>query len=66
DLREETLARYDLYTADELFLTGTAAELIPVVGCDGREIGDGKPGPVTFDLLARFREFVKNYRDEGF
>lgn len=59
DVREETLTRYDLYTADEFFLTGTGAEIISVVKMDGRTIGNGKPGPVTRDLLGRFREFVK-------
>ena len=39
--------RHDVYTADECFLTGTAAEVIPVVECDGRPIGTGKPGPIT-------------------
>ena len=38
--------RHDVYTADECFLTGTAAEVIPVVECDGRPIGAGKPGPM--------------------
>ncbi|MDR1535433.1 MAG: branched-chain-amino-acid transaminase [Planctomycetota bacterium] len=65
EVREETLARFDVYTADELFLTGTAAELIPVVEADGRSIGSGKPGPVTLDLLAKFRRFIKAYRDPG-
>jgi len=55
---ERTMDRYDVYTADECFLTGTAAELIPVVECDGRPIGAGKPGPVTRDLLQRFRNLV--------
>ncbi len=45
---------YDIYTADECFLTGTAAELIPVVTVDGRTIGEGRPGPVTLDLKAAF------------
>lgn len=65
DVREETLSRFDLYTADEFFLTGSGAELIPVVDYDGRRIGDGKPGPVTHDLLARFRKFIGEYRDQG-
>ncbi|MBI3830271.1 MAG: branched-chain-amino-acid transaminase [Planctomycetes bacterium] len=60
DVREETLTRYDLYTADEFFLTGTGAEIISVVKADGRVIGDGKPGPVTKDLLGRFRELAKS------
>lgn len=66
EVREETLARYDLYTADEFFLTGSAAEVIPVVKMDGRVIGDGKPGKVTLDLLAKFRAFAKSYKDNGF
>ncbi len=54
---EETiLALHDIYNADECFLTGTAAELIPVVSLDGRTIGDGKPGAVTARLLGAFRK----------
>ncbi|MHC4870986.1 MAG: branched-chain-amino-acid transaminase [Planctomycetota bacterium] len=53
------ISRYDLYTADECFLTGTAAELIPVVKIDGRVIADGKPGPVTKSLLAEFKKLVR-------
>jgi branched-chain amino acid aminotransferase len=56
---ETTLLRHDLYVADECFLTGTAAEVIPVVSLDGRPIGDGRPGPVTRDLLARFRRMTR-------
>lgn len=56
---EETLLnRYDLYTADEVFLTGTAAEIIGISRLDGRAIGTGVPGPVTRDLAARFRALV--------
>lgn len=58
-LREMDLTRSDLYVADECFLTGTAAEVIPVTSIDGRPIGDGKPGPVTRQLLADFKELVK-------
>jgi branched-chain amino acid aminotransferase len=47
--------RYDLYTADEVFLTGTAAEVIGVTKLDGRTIGSGSPGPITRDLAARFK-----------
>lgn len=47
--------RYDLYTADEVFLTGTAAEVIGVTKLDGRTIGTGTPGPITHDLAARFK-----------
>ena len=53
---EPELTRYDVFTADECFLTGTAAEVVPVVRCDTRTIGDGKPGPITARLLAAFRE----------
>ena len=55
-VREMTLTRHDVYIADECFLTGSAAEIIPVVKVDSRVIGDGKPGPITRDLTARFRE----------
>ncbi len=57
-IREANLSRYDVYTADEVFLSGTAAEIIAVVKADGRVIGDGKPGPLTRDLLAGFRELT--------
>src|SRR5437870_3058818 len=52
---ESPLNRYDLYTADEVFLTGTAAEVVGIAKLDGRVIGAGKSGPVTRDLFARFR-----------
>ena len=55
-LVEKDLSRYDLYTADEVFLTGTAAEVIPVRIYDEREIGDGKPGPVTKEMMKEFRK----------
>src|SRR5579885_1225682 len=57
--QEMTLTRHDVYTADECFLTGTAAEVIPVVKCDGRPIGNGKPGPVTRQLRERFQQLVR-------
>ncbi len=57
---EPNLTRYDLYVADEMFLTGTAAEMVPVVKVDGRVIGNGKPGPITAKLLAAFREKTKH------
>ena len=56
--REANLTRYDLWCADECFLTGTGAEVIPVVKLDGRTIGDGRPGPVTRRVLAEFRKRV--------
>ncbi len=56
---EGFITRHDVYNADECFLTGTAAELIPVVKVDGRLIGNGKPGAVTNKLLQRFKELTK-------
>ena len=56
---EPNLSRYDLYIADEMFVTGTAAEIVPVVKIDGRIVGTGKPGPMTAKLLAAFREVTK-------
>ncbi len=58
-VRETVLTRHDVYTADECFLTGTAAEVIPVVKCDGRPIGAGKPGPVTKQLREAFFKLVR-------
>ena len=57
-LREMSLTRHDVYIADEVFLSGTAAELIPVIKVDGRSIGSGKPGPIFKNLLERFRRLV--------
>ena len=54
EVREIPLGRYDLYVADEVFLTGTAAEIISVVDVDKRVIGDGKPGPITKALRDAF------------
>lgn len=59
ELVEKNLNRYDLFTADECFLTGTAAEIISVTKADGRVIGHGVPGPVTLDLLARFHHLTQ-------
>lgn len=59
DIREENLTRYDIYTSDECFLTGTAAELIPVVELDSRKIRDGLPGPVTKRFSETFRELTR-------
>ncbi len=59
EVRETTLIRHDIYVADECFLTGTAAEVIPATSLDGRVIGDGKPGPVTRNLLARFQKLTR-------
>jgi branched-chain amino acid aminotransferase len=53
------LTKHDVYTADECFLTGSAAEVIPVVKIDSRVIGTGKPGPVTCDLRERFHKLTR-------
>ena len=57
-IEEHDMTRYDVWNADEVFLTGTGAEVIPVVRLDGREIGDAKPGPVFAKVLAAFRRRV--------
>ena len=59
-VKEVPLVRHDIFVADECFLTGTAAEVISVVGLDGRKIGTGKPGPVTKDLLERFQKLTRS------
>ncbi len=59
-VREERLSRYDLYTADEVFLTGTAAEVIGVVNIDRRKIGEGVPGPVTCQLEKLYRQHANS------
>jgi branched-chain amino acid aminotransferase len=56
---EPNLTRYDLFNADECFLTGTGAELVPVVKIDGRVIGAGKPGPITQKLVAQYHSLTK-------
>lgn len=58
-VREEPINRYDVYTADEAFLTGTAAEIAPIRSLDGRQIGAGPIGPVTRTLMDRFRELTR-------
>ena len=56
---EPNLTRYDLFNADECFLTGTGAELVPIVKIDGRVIGSGKPGPVTQRLVSQYHALTK-------
>jgi branched-chain amino acid aminotransferase len=56
---QKDLTRFDLYTSEEFFLTGTAAEVIGVVNIDGRVIGDGKPGPITKMLREKFFEYAR-------
>ncbi|WP_332645500.1 branched-chain-amino-acid transaminase [Lysinibacillus sp. 54212] len=58
-VKEDVFTRHDVYVADEVFLTGTAAEVIAVVKVDGREIGNGKPGPITNNILTGFQEIVE-------
>ncbi len=57
-IMESDITRHDVFVADECFLTGTAAEIIPVVKADGRLIGNGKPGPITARTIARFHEIT--------
>jgi branched-chain amino acid aminotransferase len=58
-ISEPEMTRYDIYTADECFLTGTAAEVIPVVTLDNRVIGEGVPGPITRRLIERFHQLTE-------
>lgn len=60
EVREAALTRHDVYVADEMFLTGTAAEVIPVVKVDNRVIGNGVPGPITKDLKERFHALARS------
>lgn len=61
EVREVNLTRYEIWNADECFLTGTAAELIPVVGLDSRSIGTGTPGPITKQLHSAFHDEVSTH-----
>jgi branched-chain amino acid aminotransferase len=60
EMKESMLNRYDIYTADEAFFTGTATEIVGIRQLDGRVIGNGKAGPVTRDLRARFQALVRS------
>jgi len=60
EVAEVPLVRHDIYTAQECFLTGTAAEVIAVVSLDGRQIGTGTPGPVSQDLRQRFQQLTRS------
>lgn len=59
-VREEPFALHDLYVADEAFLTGTAAEVVPVVAADGRRIASGAPGPITKKLMEAFKDLANS------
>lgn len=60
EVEERLFTIFDVYTTDECFLTGTAAEVIPVVQVDGRTIGDGQPGEMTNKLMQAFRTLTKS------
>jgi branched-chain amino acid aminotransferase len=65
-LKEQNLGYYDLYAADEVIVTGTAAEVAPITLIDGRKIGNGKPGAVTRQLMAAFKAVVQKEGTEIF
>lgn len=58
-ITETEITRHDVFIADECFLTGTAAEVVPVIKADGRMIGNGSPGSITTRMIARFREITR-------
>lgn len=58
-VEEGVFTLHDVYTADECFLTGTAAEVVPVISADSRSIGNGQPGQITSNLIRRFRELTQ-------
>ena len=60
EAKEPNLTRYDLYNADEVFITGTAAEVVPVVKIDGRQIGSGKPGKLTKKLIKAYQDLTNS------
>ena len=63
---ERDMALFDIYSADEAFLTGTAAEVVPLTKLDDREIGDGKPGKITWQIIERYRAITQNEGDPVF
>ena len=60
EIKETNLTRYDLFVADELFLTGTGAEVVPINEVDGRKIGEGRVGPITSEFIQHFRQRTQN------
>ncbi|HNX81516.1 MAG TPA: branched-chain-amino-acid transaminase [Candidatus Omnitrophota bacterium] len=58
-VHEHVMTRHEIFNSDEAFLTGTAAEIVPVVKVDGRCIGSGKPGPLTLKLLKHYKDLTK-------
>ena len=65
-VQETPFTRHELFTADEVFLTGTAAEIVPVTRLDGRVIGSGRPGPQTRALTAAFRDLVAQEGEDAY
>jgi branched-chain amino acid aminotransferase len=63
-VEERDLTRHDLYNAEEMLLTGTAAEVVPVTQVDGRAVGEGRPGPTTRELIQKFRALVRERAPE--
>ena len=59
-VEETMMTQYDLYTADECFLTGTGAEVIPAVSCDGRPTGSGKPGAISWKIIDLFKAHTQS------
>jgi branched-chain amino acid aminotransferase len=57
-ISEKFFSRVEMFISDEVFITGTGAEIVPVVRIDGRTVGNGNPGPVTKDLMQKFSDFV--------
>ncbi len=64
EVQEKELERMDLYSADECFLTGTGAEVIPVISIDQRPVGSGKPGRLTREIIAAYRDYVRRPHEE--
>ena len=64
EVRYEAMRRDDLYLADEAFLTGTAAEIVPIGSVDDRLVGDGKPGPITKDIQGTYAQAVRGARPQ--
>ena len=62
EVKQVVMTRHDLFIADECFLTGSAAEIVPVIKIDGRVIGNGRPGAITRDLMKSYHRLT---REEG-
>ena len=63
-IEERAITVHELYNADEVFVSGTAAEIVPIVKVAGRTVGDGKPGPVFSRFLDGFKELTKKSNEE--